>query len=150
MDDNRFTAVRLGRDLATHLPHVLRNLGELRTGFRGFPRGTQPALMLRQAKLLGCPVCRAIFPKLARKAGLTDAEVEAALHGDLERLPPGIGAALAWVEAVIAADGGEPWQETPLSEGERRFLTFWTRFDLLVHDVGLFFLPHAWIERARV
>lgn len=150
MDDNRFTATRLGRDLATHLPYVLRNLGQLGTGFKGFPRGTQPALMLRQAKLLGCPVCRAIFPRMARRSGLSDEQVEAAIHGDLERLPAEMGAALAWVEAAIAAGGGEPWQESPLSEAQREFLTFWTRFDLLVHDVGLFFLPHAWIESARL
>lgn len=150
MDDNRFTAARLGRDLATHLPYVVRNLAQLATGFRAFPRGTQQALMLRQAKLLGCPVCRAIFPRFAERAGLCAAEIEAAIHGDLERLPDEMAAALAWIEAVLAAGGGVPYQESPLSEQQREFLTFWTRFDLLVHDVGLFFLPHAWIERARV
>lgn len=152
MEETRYTAARLGRDLALHLPFVLRNAGQIRSGFKGFPRGTQQALMLRQAKLLGCPVCRKIFPGFARKAGLSDEQVEAALQGAGDRLPPEIAAAIAWIEAVIAADGGEP-ADSPaaalLPESQRAFLTFWTRFDLLVHDLGLFFLPHAWIEQAR-
>lgn len=149
-----YTLGKLARDAAAHIPSVVRAAPDLVAGFRGpdqLRSSTRAVLHLRLAKVLGCPVCRAIFPGIARRAGLSTEEIDAALRGDPQALPVEAGAALAWVEAMLP-DGEQP-PEVPelarrLSERQRAHLATYLRLDLVVHSTGLMFLPHRMIERA--
>jgi hypothetical protein len=158
MDDapwnpGRYTLGKLRQELDAHLPEVARWVPHLRP-----PRGerlewsSRLAAQLRQAKLLGCPVCLKVFPPLGPRAGLSSREIDGILAGDLTGLPVEAAGAAAWVEALIRADGREP-AEIPeaaqvLTAGQREHLAAMVRLELLVHSVGLFFLPHSLIEQA--
>ncbi len=93
-----YTLSHLGQALLAHAPALLHGVPQLIAGFRGDGRldgATRIAVQLRLAKLLGCPVCRALFPALARRAGVSEAGVQAALHGDGAALPAQTAAARA-------------------------------------------------------
>jgi alkylhydroperoxidase family enzyme len=150
-----YTLGKWGQDVAAHLPAVLTGAANLVDGFRGPERllpDTRVAIQLRLAKLLGCPVCRALFPGVARRAGLSDSQVHAALNGEIDQLPPEASAALTWVEAILSGGGSPPLAvpdpATRLSAKQRDHLAVYTRLDIVVHSTGLLFLPHSMIEQA--
>ena len=124
-------------------------------GFTGegcLERSTRIVILLRLSKMLGCPVCRALFPKLAPSAGLDAAAVDSAIRGDGAGLAAEAAAAIAWVGAVMAADGDEPRvvpeEAQSLSPAQRAHLLQAVRIKRVVHATGLLFLPHALVERA--
>jgi len=148
-----YTLGKLRHELDTQLHGLIRWAPHLRP-----PRGealewsSRLAVQLRQAKLLGCPLCLKLFPPLGPRAGLSAREVDGILAGDLTGLPVEAAAAVSWVEALIRA-GGEAPDEIPeaalaLTAGQREHLAALVRLEILVHSVGLFFLPHSMIERA--
>ena len=151
----RYTLLHLGHELAAQGPRVIHGLPDFVRGFTGEGRlagSTRLAVQLRFAQLLGCPVCKALFPKLAPKAGMDAEAVQSAFEGRPAGLSEEAGAALAFVDAVVGADGAIP-HELPdaamkLSEAQRRHLVQGVRIEMLVHSVGLMFLPHSMIERA--
>ncbi len=151
-----YTLSHLGQALLAHAPAVLRGVPQLIAGFRNDRRldgATRIAVQLRLATLLGCPVCRGLFPALARRAGVSEAGVQAALHGDGAALPAQTAAALAWVEAIVRAGGDPPAPveaAAALSGPQRDHLVVLTRLDLIIHSVGLMFLPRSMIEQAFV
>lgn len=150
-----YTLSRLAQEATTQGPLAFRGLPDFVRGFTGEDRldgATRVAIFLRLSKMLGCPVCRALFPKLAPSAGLDLAGVEAAIQGDATALTAQAAAAIAWVEAVMGADGAEP-TEIPeaartLTDPQRAHLLQAVRIERIVHATGLMFLPHTMIERA--
>jgi alkylhydroperoxidase family enzyme len=150
-----YSLAKLGRDLSTHLPGLLQGMSSLLPGLVGRERlelGTRIAVHLRLAKLMGCPVCLSIFPRLGEKAGLSGGAVEAAITGRGAGLAREAQAAVDWVEAVVKADGAEP-ETAPgsaleLSATQRAHLVFMTRLETVVHSAGLIVLPRSMIERA--
>ena len=100
---------------------------------------------------MGCPVCAGLFPPLARRAGLDGAQVDEALHGGDEALPPEVAAAADWAQAVLLADGADPVDLPPaaLTPAQRDHIATVVRIEMGVHAVGLSFLPQALVERAR-
>lgn len=150
----RYTLRKLGRDVQALAPGLARGLPHLALGFSKVDGGTRVAVQLRMAKLLGCPVCLALFPRIGRRAGLDASAVEDAVHGRVERLGGPRGAAVAYVEAVLAAGGQAPdalpEAATTLAGEERDHWLAAVRMELIVHDVGLMFLPHSAIERAAL
>jgi len=150
-----YTFGKWRQDLTVHVPAVITGATHLVDGFRGPERlraDTRAAVQLRLAKLLGCPVCRALFPGVARRAGLSDAQVQAALAGEIAQLPREAGAAMTWVEAILSSGGTAPLAvpegAASLSAKQRDHLEVYTRLDIVVHSTGLFFLPHSMIEQA--
>ena len=150
-----YTLSFLAQEAAAQGPRALRGLPDFVRGFTGegrLERATRIAIFLRMSKMLGCPVCRALFPKLAPSAGLDAAAVESAIRGDGAGLEAEAAAAIAWVEAVMAADGDEPLAvpeaAQPLSPAQRAHLLQAVRIERVVHATGLLFLPHALVERA--
>ena len=149
-----YTLTHLGKVLIDHGPAVLGSLPQLAQGFHGpdaLAPSTRVAVQLRLSKLLGCPVCRGLFPGLAKRAGLDDDAIAAALRGEGAALPAQAAAALAWVDSILRA-GGEPHEVVEAAEAlsvdQRDHLVAFTRLDLIIHSLGLTFLPHAWVVRA--
>ncbi len=148
-----YTLAHLGQTFLTHAPAVILGGAQLLDGLRGDGRlagSTRIAIQLRLAKLLGCPLCRALFPALAQRAGMGEAEVQAALRGEGAQLAPETAAALAWVDEIVRA-GGQPQSceaAAGLTAAQRDHLVVLTRLDVIIHSVGLMFLPRSMIERA--
>lgn len=155
-DHGRYTLIRLGQELHHQAPRLLAGLGpyvrsQLEGG--GLRPETHLAVLLRMARLQGCPLCLKLFPRLGPRMGLTDQAVQSALDGSPQHLSTETQAALAWIEAITLGRGDEP-EVVPgpamaLSAGQRSSLLFRARLSLLIHATGLMFLPHALIERAR-
>jgi hypothetical protein len=148
-----YTLAKLGRDMLAHLPEVAEWGPHLRSPKHdGLEWSTRLAAQLRLARLLGCPVCLKLFPPLGPRAGLARDQVEDVLNGDLRTLPAEAAGATAWVEAVLRSGGTAPL-EVPeaalvLRASQRDHLLATTRLEILVHSIGLMFLPHSLIERA--
>ncbi|HEY3354326.1 MAG TPA: hypothetical protein VGQ83_13825 [Polyangia bacterium] len=148
-----YTLGKLGHELRAHALEATRWLPHLRLpAGEGLEWGTRLAVQLRLAKLLGCPVCLKLFPPLGPRAGLTDDAVGAALQGEGPALSPEAAAAVAWIEAVIVGDGTAP-AEVPaaaaaLTPAQRNHLLAQARLEIVIHSVGLMFLPHRVVERA--
>jgi hypothetical protein len=148
-----YTIAKLGRDILAHVPEV----GQwgphlLPPKDDGLEWSTRLAVQLRLAKLLGCPVCVKLFPGLGPRAGLSSGQVEDALTGNLAMLPAEAAGAVAWTEAVLVAGGTAPI-EVPepalvLRASQRDHLLATTRLEIVIHSIGLMFLPHKMIERA--
>jgi len=151
-----YNLANAGRETINQLPRLLRDapgqLSSLVSGEHALQIGTRLAIQLRMAKLMGCPVCLGIFPRLGQRAGLSAVAVQSALLGRHEGLSVEAHAATRWVEAVHAAWGAlpevAPGVAMDLSARQREHLTFVVRLERLVHAVGLLFLPHGMIERA--
>lgn len=149
-----YTLGKLGQDVVTHVPAVIRGLPQLVPGFVGHGRlagQARAGAQLRLARLVGCPVCAALFPGIARRAGLSAAEVEAAARGEIAALPREVAGSVAVVEETVR--GGGQLRELPeaaraLTDGQREHLVVWIRLELVVHSVGLLFLPQSMIDRA--
>ncbi len=148
-----YTLAKLGRELLNHVPELAQWGPNLKPpAHAGLEWSTRLAVQLRLAKLLGCPVCLGLFPGLGPRAGLTSGQVQDALAGDLRALPPEAAGAVAWTEAVIVGGGTTPL-EVPeaamvLQASQRDHLLATTRLEIVIHSIGLMFLPHSMIERA--
>jgi hypothetical protein len=158
MDDPRFspgpyTLANLGREVLAHLPEIAEWGPHLRPPQHdGLEWSTRLAVQLRLARLLGCPVCLRLFPPLGPRAGLARDQVEGVLAGDLRTLPAEAAGAVAWVESIIVSGGTAPL-ELPeaalvLRATQRDHLLATTRLEIVIHSIGLMFLPHSLIERA--
>jgi AhpD family alkylhydroperoxidase len=151
----RYTVQRLGRELLQQAPQIARGFPDLVHSFK--PAGKidptiRMAIQLRYARLMGCPVCAGIFPRVATKAGLSPEAVKSALDGAADGLTPEQHGAVVWVGELVKSGGVEP-AEVPeaarvLSQLLREQLATMTRLELVVHAAGLMFLPHRLIERA--
>lgn len=150
----RYTLRHWASELRAQVPRLLLTAGDLgaaRLGPDRIEAATRVAVSLRLSRLLGCPVCRALFPKLAPRAGLSPFAVLGALEDSPSALPPQAAAAVAWTDAIVAGRGepaGVPDAASSLSEEQRAHLLAFVRLELVVHATGLFFLPHAWVTRA--
>ncbi len=152
-----YSLAALGHELRAQLPSLLRHRRDFAVGFSGAGRldgATRLAVQLRMARVLGCPVCAGLFPLLARPAGLSDEAVRSAFAGQPGDLSAVQYGAVAWAGEVLRADGAAP-RELPepalaLSDAQREHLLYVMRLELVVHATGLMFLPHRWIERARL
>ena len=148
-----YTIAKLGREILAHVPEV----GQwgphlLLPKDDGLEWGTRLAVQLRLAKLFGCPVCLKLFPGLGPRAGFTSGQVDDALAGRLAALPPEAAGAVAWTEAVLGGGGTSP-DAVPepalvLRASQRDHLLATTRLEIVIHSIGLMFLPHSMIERA--
>ena len=148
-----YTLAKLGRDVLAHLPEVAEWGPHLRSPKHdGLEWSTRLAVQLRLAKLLGCPVCLKLFPPLGARAGLAADQVQDVLAGDLRSLPPEAAGAAAWVEAIIVGGGTAPLEmpeaALALRASQRDHLLATTRLEIVIHSIGLMFLPHSVIERA--
>jgi len=154
-DPGPYNVQRLRDELARQLPDLVRGLPSILTGLAGPDRVGLPARLayqLRMARLLGCPVCLELFPRLGPHAGLPGEAVSRATEGQLEGLLPQEAGAVAWAEAVITGDGAEPelvpGPAMALTTGQRAHLLQMARLELVVHAAWLMFLPHSMIQRA--
>jgi len=148
-----YTIAKLGRDLLAHVPEVGQWAPHLRLPRDdGLAWSTRLAVQLRSSKLLGCPVCLKLFPGLGPRAGLSSVQVDDALAGRLAGLPPEAAGAVAWSEAVLIAGGAAPdvvpEPALELRASQRDHLLALTRLEIVIHSIGLMFLPHSMIERA--
>ncbi len=154
-DPGRYTLGKLGRQVLARGPQLARGIPDLLAGLSG-PNGlglqTRLAVQVRMARLLGCPVCLEIFPRLAPGVGLAAPVLQRAERGQRDGLPPQMQGALAWVEEVILAEGElpeiVPAAAAELSAAQRSHLLFLVRLELVIHSAGLMFLPHALIKKA--
>jgi len=152
-----YTVSFLLGEARTQLPHLLRNRNQFLPGFAGthkLPAATRVAVHLRASRVLGCPVCAGLFPRIATRQGFTDDEIASITAGWTDDLPDEIRGAVAWAEAILEAEGEAPW-EVPeaaqaLSDEQRDHLQYTLRLERLVHATGLMFLPHSLIERAAL
>ena len=135
------TALRFG-------PGLVEHAGALRTALLGderLPLEARVALHLRLARLLRCPLCLVAFPALARVAGLTGPELDAAVEGHLEALRPELAQVVAWGAAVALARGEMPLEWPPearrLTMRQREQVLLITRLELLIHSAGLLVVP---------
>jgi hypothetical protein len=154
-DPGRYNLQKLGQELTTQVPELLRGLPQLVGGLAGPDRlglPTRLAFQIRSARLMGCPVCLEIFPRVAQKAGLDAAVVQRIELGELDGLTPEVAGAVAWADAVITRDGAEPelvpGAAMALSTAQRGHLLFLARLELVVHAAGLMLLPHNLIQQA--
>ena len=146
---------RLRQQLTARGPQLVLGIPDLLGGLSG-PLGLEPstrlAVQLRLAKLLGCPVCLGLFPRLGPVLGLDRQAVTDAKLGCTDHLPPQADGALAWAEALVRADGAAPEvvpaRAAELTTAQRRHLQYLVRLELLVHSAGLLFLPHTLIRKA--
>lgn len=151
-DPGPYTLGRFGRQLRRRGPELLRGLPRLVAGVGSLGLDTRLAVQLRLARLVGCPVCLGVFPRLGDKAGLSEAQVADLAAGRKTDLPPEAAGAVAWVEELVLADGTPP-EVVPaaamaLSQAQRDHLVGITQLELLVHSAGLMVLPHSLIRRA--
>ena len=154
-DPGRYNLQKLGRELTAQTPELIRGLPRLLGGLAGEDRvslTTRLAFQIRSARLMGCPVCLEIFPRIAPGAGLDEVALGRVLRGEVAGLAPALAGAVAWADAVITRDGAAPelvpGPAMALSRGQREHLLFMARLELVVHAAGLMFLPHGLIRRA--
>ena len=154
-DPGRYTLGTLSRRLFTRGPQLARGIPDLLAGLRSennLGLQTRLAVQVRMAKLLGCPVCLELFPRLAPSVGLEAPTLARAQDGQREGLPRQMQGALAWAEEVILADGElpdmVPAAAAELSAAQRSHLLFLIRLELVIHSAGLLFLPHSLIRKA--
>ncbi len=152
--EGKFTAAHMMKTFKREVPRVVTDLGVLPPGFRGEERltGSQRlAMQLRITRIMGCPVCLSLFPTLARKAEFDEEQIRDALLGGLGALSPDVAAAADWAGAVVLAGGEEPEEEEDeiLTDLQRTHIVAMARIEMLVHSVGLAFLPHRLVEKAR-
>ncbi len=109
------------------------------------------SLYLRMGRLMGCPVCEAYFPKLARSRGFSEIQItEAFGDGSEGGLGPEQRAAVEYGEQVLRCDGGLPEQFSDVLTSERASqVRIFVRTSMMIHALGLAFLPHMIIERTR-
>jgi AhpD family alkylhydroperoxidase len=151
----RYTVQRLGREILQQAPRIARGFPDLLYSFK--PAGKidpaiRVAVQLRYARLMGCPVCAGLFPRLATKAGLSPEAVKSALEGGADGLTPEQHGAVVWAGELVTSGGVEPAvvpePARAISQLLREQLATMTRLELVVHAAGLMFLPHGLIERA--
>jgi alkylhydroperoxidase family enzyme len=154
-DPGRYNIQKLGHELTTQVPALLRGLPQLVGGLAGPDRlglPTRLAFQIRSARLMGCPVCLELFPRIAPRAGLDAAAVERIKSGELDGLSPEVAGAVAWADAVVTRDGAEPelvpGAAMALNTAQRGHLLFVARLELVVHAAGLMLLPHDMIQQA--
>jgi hypothetical protein len=149
-----YTFANIGHEIATQGPPLVRELPRLVSGLVGTGKVSpeaRVAAQLRMAKLFGCPVCLHLFPRIAASVGLDAAAVESAKHGVSTGLSPEAHGAVVWVGEVVSLEALPevvPGPAMNLSATQREGLVAMVRLDRIIHAVGLFFLPHAVIERA--
>jgi hypothetical protein len=148
-----YTLANLGREVLAHLPEIADWGPRLRPAREdGLAWSTRLAVQLRLARLLGCPVCLKLFPALGPRAGLDRDQVDGALAGDLRTLAAEAAGAVSWVESIIVSGGTVPLElpepALALRASQRDHLLATTRLEIVIHSIGLMFLPHAMIERA--
>ncbi|MBI2569121.1 MAG: carboxymuconolactone decarboxylase family protein [Candidatus Schekmanbacteria bacterium] len=151
-----YTTLQLVRTMKRQAPPVLRNFHALAGGFRGDDRLTADqrlAMQIRLAKIMGCPVCLWIFPRLAHRRGMAEQQLRACLDGVGSALEAETAAVADWAEAVLLGDGATPpvipSRCAILNDRQRAHIQAMTRVEMCVHSVGLAFLPNAMIERSR-
>jgi hypothetical protein len=150
----RYTIRRLGQELVQQAPGIARGFPDMVRGIGG-AYGIDPAVrvavQLRYARLMGCPVCAAIFPRVGPRVGLGPEAVRSALDGAPDHLTPEQHGAVVWAGELVTSGGVEP---APIPEPARAIsqllreqITAMTRLELVVHAAGLMLLPHSLIER---
>jgi len=151
-----YTLRNLAHEFRVQAPRVLRHPTEFPAGFRQGPGRidgtTRVLVLLRMARLLGCPVCLNLFPKVGARMGIDAGAIRAALDGNAEGLSPEQFAAVSFGGLVIESKGELP-AEIPaeaqlLTPEQRAHLVAAARVERVVHATGLMFLPHRWIVRA--
>lgn len=150
-----YSPVTLAQRLVLLGPKVIGGIPDIAVGFAGPHRVSAPARVaaqIRLARVLGCPVCAGLFPRLAGKVGLSEDQVARVREGELAGLAPDVAGAVAWVEEVLVREGQEPevipQPATHLSPEQRDHLLAMARLELIVHHTGLMLLPKALVRRA--
>lgn len=151
----RYTVSNLLSEARLQLPYLIRDRNLILPGFQGMhrlPTTTRVAVHLRAARILGCPVCAGLFPRIAARQGFTEEEIASISAGWVDDLPEEIRGAVDWAGAILESGGDAPY-EVPdsalaLSDEQRDHLQYMMRLERLVHATGLMFLPHSLIERA--
>ena len=135
------TTFRFVPDLVEHANAISASM----VGEQRMPVDARMALHLRLARVLRCPVCLLAFPALARVAGLTGPEIDAALDGRTDRLRPTVAQTVAWAGAVARAGGEMPLDWPPearaMTMRQREQVLLLTRLELVVHAMGLLVVP---------
>jgi hypothetical protein len=150
-----YTLRNLAHELRVRSPQIARSLKQLQSGFRGPDRidaNRRVLFFLRMARLMGCPVCLGLFPRIGARTGIDAAAIRSAMDGRADALSAEQYAVVAWAGEVMAGKGEPPAQPSPeamiLTPVQRDHLVAGVRLELLIHATGLMFLPHRWIERA--
>jgi len=153
--DGRYTLGHMMRTVASQTPALVfdwrRTLANLH-GAEKLPGKIGISLYLRMARLMGCPVCEAYFPRFARSRGFTKDQIAEALGDIVEKghLSPEQRAAIDYGEQVLRCDGGRanplPEELDHLRESQVRAFV---RMSMLIHAVGLSCLPHKMIRHSR-
>jgi hypothetical protein len=151
--DGHYTFDLLVKTMSTHVPEILKHFPTLTSSWKGPEKmsgKTRILLFLRLAKRMGCPVCRGIFPRMARSRGMDENEINEALGGPSGYLSADRAEALSFADAILQAGGELPSSQPknlPLQQ-QQQILTF-VRLEMVIHSVGLMFLPHRMIQEAR-
>ena len=154
--DARYTLGNLGYEAWAQGPRLVTGFPHLTSGFKGDSKidgATRVAVMLRLARLMGCPVCASFFPRTGPLVGLNRGAVRSAFEGRPDHLSAEQYAAVVWAGEILVADGDPPL-EVPepcsvLSDERLDQLVAAVRLEMVVHAVGLMFLPHRLIRRTR-
>jgi len=150
--DGCYSAPHLLATIAGVTPRLLPDWRRVISNLSGpdkIPGPLGVVLYLRMAQLMGCPVCRALFPLMARSKGLSEAQIREALGGPAGYLDPQLQHAATYAEAVLRADGGAVAAPRELSATRCEQVRTFVRVSMLIHSIGLMFLPHSLIEHAR-
>lgn len=131
-----------------HAPSLVEYADILRDSLWGEHRlsaRARLALHLRLARLSRSPLALIAFPAAAHAAGLSSAELDAALEGDTAQLGHDVSRVVAWAGAVARAGGEMPleWPEEArhLTMDDRERILLLTRLFLVVNSLAMLPVP---------
>ncbi len=129
-------AYRRPGELAADLAQVVAEpaaLGGLALGI-SLEHGLREAVMLSVTGVNDARYCRAVHRKLARAAGLTDAQIEGALAGDFSEYSPRQQSALEFARQTATRNGtctSSQWRGLVAEQGETRARAIWLTIRLM-------------------
>jgi hypothetical protein len=111
------------------------------------PPRARYAMHLRLARLARSPAALLVLPPLARVAGLSGREIDAAIAGELDDLDETSARVVAWASSVAGAGGEMPIDWPPaarrMTMRERERVLLLTRLELVVHTLLLVGTPEG-------
>jgi AhpD family alkylhydroperoxidase len=123
-------------ELAADLVQVVSEpaaLGRLALGV-SMGHGLREALMLAVTGVNDARYCRAVHRKLAKAAGLTEAQIEGALSGDYSEYSPRQQSALEFARQTAMQNGtctSSQWRDLVAEQGEANAKAIWLTIRLM-------------------
>ena len=142
------------KTLYTQSPSVITHIAPLISSFSGPKRidlKTRLIIQLRMSQLMGCPVCKNIFPLVAKGSGFMKEEIKESLYGTPDGyLNQEARDVVLYVEDVLRAHGELPaLSPATLPNYRCKQIQTSVRLEMIVHSIGLMFLPDHFIQDVR-